>query len=139
MRLQSLFFPQYFISVGEFQLKELIIPLLQVIMFGMGTTMSYDDFMGVIKMPKAVIIGLVYQFTIMLFLGFGIANTFNFPPEIAAGIILVGCSPSGLVSNVMSYIAKANVALSITNYFICYTFSSNSYAFFNENAWRSIY
>ena len=108
------FFPQYFISVGDFQLKELIIPLLQVIMFGMGTTMSYDDFMGVIKMPKAVIIGLVCQFTIMPFLGFGIANIFNFPPEIAAGIILVGCSPSGLASNVMSFIAKANVALSIT-------------------------
>jgi BASS family bile acid:Na+ symporter len=107
-------FPQYFISVGDFQLKELIIPLLQIIMFGMGTTMSYDDFMGVIKMPKAVIVGLVCQFTIMPFLGFGIANIFNFPPEIAAGIILVGCSPSGLASNVMSYIAKANVALSIT-------------------------
>ena len=108
------FFPQYFISVGDFQLKELIIPLLQVIMFGMGTTMSYDDFMGVIKMPKAVIIGLVCQFTIMPFLGFGIANIFNFPPEIAAGIILVGCSPSGLASNVMSFISKANLALYIT-------------------------
>lgn len=107
-------FPQYFISVGDFQLKELIIPLLQIIMFGMGTTMSYDDFLGVIKMPKAVIVGLVCQFTIMPFLGFAIANTFHFPPEIAAGIILVGCSPSGLASNVMSYIAKANVALSIT-------------------------
>ena len=108
------FFPEYFISIGDFQLKELIIPLLQVIMFGMGTTMSYDDFLGVIKMPKAVIVGLICQFTVMPFLGFAIANAFNFPPEIAAGIILVGCSPSGLASNVMSYIAKANVALSIT-------------------------
>ena len=108
------FFPQYFISVGNFQLKELIIPLLQIIMFGMGTTMSYDDFLGVVKMPKAVIVGLVCQFTIMPFLGFSIAKAFDFPPEIAAGIILVGCSPSGLASNVMSYIAKANVALSIT-------------------------
>ncbi|MEA5460544.1 bile acid:sodium symporter family protein [Arcicella sp. LKC2W] len=108
------FFPQYFISVGNFQLKELIIPLLQIIMFGMGTTMSYDDFLGVVKMPKAVIVGLICQFTIMPFLGFSIARAFNFPPEIAAGIILVGCSPSGLASNVMSYIAKANVALSIT-------------------------
>ena len=107
-------FPQYFISVGDFQLKELIIPLLQVIMFGMGTTMSYDDFVGVIKMPKAVIIGLFCHFIIMPILGFSIANAFNFPPEIAAGVILVGCSPSGLASNVVSYIAKANVALSIT-------------------------
>jgi len=108
------FFPQYFIEINGFQLKELIIPLLQIIMFGMGTTMSYDDFLGVIKMPKAVIVGLVCQFTIMPFLGFAIANTFNFPPEIAAGVILVGCSPSGLASNVISYISKANVALSIT-------------------------
>jgi BASS family bile acid:Na+ symporter len=108
------FFPQYFISVGNFQLKELIIPLLQIIMFGMGTTMSYEDFLGVVKMPKAVIVGLICQFTIMPFLGFSIAKAFDFPPEIAAGIILVGCSPSGLASNVMSYIAKANVALSIT-------------------------
>jgi BASS family bile acid:Na+ symporter len=108
------FFPQYFIEINGFQLKELIIPLLQIIMFGMGTTMSYDDFLGVIKMPKSVIVGLLCQFTIMPFLGFAIANTFNFPPEIAAGVILVGCSPSGLASNVISYISKANVALSIT-------------------------
>lgn len=108
------FFPEYFIQVGDFKLSNLILPLLQIIMFGMGTTMSYDDFIGVIKMPKAVIIGLVCQFTIMPFLGFTIANVFDFPPEIAAGIILIGSSPSGLASNVMSYIAKANVALSIT-------------------------
>ncbi len=108
------FFPQYFIEINGFQLKELIIPLLQIIMFGMGTTITFDDFLGVIKMPKAVIVGLVCQFTIMPFLGFAIASTFNFPPEIAAGVILVGCSPSGLASNVISYISKANVALSIT-------------------------
>ena len=108
------FFPQYFIQINGFPLKELIIPLLQVIMFGMGTTMSYDDFLGVIKMPKAVVIGLACHFIIMPILGFTIANTFNFPAEIAAGVILVGCSPSGLASNVVSYIAKANVALSIT-------------------------
>jgi BASS family bile acid:Na+ symporter len=108
------FFPEYFIQIGDFKLSNLILPLLQIIMFGMGTTMSYEDFIGVIKMPKAVIIGLVCQFTIMPFLGFTIATIFNFPPEIAAGIILIGSSPSGLASNVMSYIAKANVALSIT-------------------------
>jgi bile acid:Na+ symporter, BASS family len=107
-------FPQYFIEINGFPLKKLIIPLLQVIMFGMGTTMSKEDFMGVVRMPKAVVVGLVCQFTIMPFLGFGIVSVFNFPPEIAAGVILVGCSPSGLASNVMAYIAKANVALSIT-------------------------
>lgn len=107
-------FPQFFIRVGDFKLTTLIVPLLQIIMFGMGTTMNKADFMAVIKTPKAVAVGLVCQFTIMPFLGFAIANAFSFPPEIAAGIILIGCSPSGLASNVMAYIAKANVALSIT-------------------------
>ena len=83
-------------------------------MFGMGTTMSMQDFLGVLKMPKAVVVGLLCQFTIMPFLGFGLAKLFNFPPEIAAGVILIGCSPSGLASNVMSYIANANVPLSVT-------------------------
>lgn len=110
----AFFFPEYFTEINGFQLKELIIPLLQIIMFGMGTTMTYDDFLGVIKMPKAVVIGIVCQFSIMPLMGFTIANAFDFPPEIAAGIILIGCSPSGLASNVMAYIAKANVALSIT-------------------------
>ena len=65
-------------------------------------------------MPKAVGIGLVCQFTIMPVVGLTIASTFGFPPEVAAGIILVGASPSGLASNVMSYLAKANLALSLT-------------------------
>ena len=107
-------FPQFFIEINGFPLKKLIIPLLQVIMFGMGTTMSKGDFLGVVRMPKAVVIGLICQFSIMPILGFLIAKAFSFPPEIAAGVLLVGCSPSGLASNVMSYIAKANVALSIT-------------------------
>jgi bile acid:Na+ symporter, BASS family len=107
-------FPQYFIEINGFKLKGLIVPLLQIIMFGMGTTMSFEDFVGVIKTPKAVMIGIVGHYVIMPGLGFIIANVFSFPPEIAAGIILVGCSPSGLASNVISFIAKANVALSIT-------------------------
>lgn len=110
----SLVFPQYFIEINGFPLKKCIIPLLQIIMLGMGTTMSWTDFVNIVKMPKAVIIGLLCQFTIMPFIGFSIVHIFSFPAEIAAGIILVGCSPSGLASNVMSYIAKANVALSIT-------------------------
>ena len=110
----SLIFPQFFIEINGFPLKKLIIPLLQIIMFGMGTTMSWADFVNVVRMPKAVIVGLVCQFTIMPLIGFALANIFSFPAEIAAGIVLIGCSPSGLASNVMSYIAKANVALSIT-------------------------
>jgi BASS family bile acid:Na+ symporter len=110
----GMFYPQYFIQVGDYKLSKLILPLLQVIMFGMGTTMTFNDFVGIIKTPKAVIIGLCCQFAIMPILGFTIANLFNFPPEIAAGVILIGSSPSGLASNVMALIAKANVALSIT-------------------------
>ena len=110
----SMFHPQLFTNVGGLPLKTLILPLLQLIMFGVGSTMGIRDFEGVIKMPKPVLIGIVCQFTIMPLVGYTIANTFGFPSEIAAGIILVGCVPSGLASNVMSYIANANVALSVT-------------------------
>ena len=110
----SMFYPQYFTSIGSFQLKKLIVPLLQVIMFGMGSQMSFEDFKGVIKMPKGVLIGIFSQFTIMPLVGFTIARIFNFPPEIAAGIILIGCVPSGLASNVMSFLARANLALAVT-------------------------
>jgi bile acid:Na+ symporter, BASS family len=80
----------------------------------MGTSMSFYDFKGVVKMPKGVIIGVLCQFTIMPIIGLTLAKFSGFPPEIAAGIILVGCSPSGMASNVMSFLAKANLALSIT-------------------------
>jgi BASS family bile acid:Na+ symporter len=83
-------------------------------MFGMGSQMSFNDFAGVIKMPKGVIVGVVSHYIIMPFVGFSIAHIFKFPPEIAAGIILIGCVPSGLASNVMSFLAKANLALAVT-------------------------
>lgn len=110
----ALIFPSFFLSINGFPLKKLIVPLIQVIMFGMGTTMSLEDFRGVLKMPKAVLVGLVCQFSIMPLVGFALVHVFCFPAEVAAGVILIGCSPSGLASNVMAYIAKANVALSIT-------------------------
>ncbi len=110
----SMYYPRYFLGVGDFQFKLLIVPLLQLIMFGMGSQMSLKDFSGVIKMPKGVIVGIICQFTIMPILAITIASLFNFPPEIAAGIVLVGVSPSGMASNVMSFIAKANLALSVT-------------------------
>ena len=110
----SLYYPEFFTGIGDFSFKLLIVPLLQLIMFGVGTTMGLKDFESVIRTPKAVIVGIVCQFTIMPLVGFALAHTFDFPPEIAAGIILIGCVPSGLASNVMSYIANANVALSIT-------------------------
>ncbi len=112
--LVTLIFPDPFLGIGDFKFKALIIPLLQVIMFGMGSTMKISDFAEVLRSPKAVILGVFFQFTIMPFVGWGLTKLFNFPSEIAAGIILVGCMPCGLASNVMSYLAKANVALSLT-------------------------
>lgn len=110
----ALFYPQYFQEVNGFKLAGLITPLIQIIMFGMGTSMSFQDFVGVVKMPKGVLIGVVSHFIIMPTVGFTLAHLSGFPPEIAAGIILIGCSPNGMASNVISYLAKANLALSIT-------------------------
>ena len=69
----------------------------------MGTELSLNDFAQVLRMPKGVIVDIVCHYTIMPLIGFAVANLFNFPSEIAAGIILVGCCPSGLASNVMLY------------------------------------
>lgn len=110
----GLCFPQYFRQIGDFKLTSLIVPLIQLIMFTMGTEMSLKDFEGVVKMPKAVIIGLVSHFTIMPLVGFSLAKGFGFEPEIAAGIILIGSVPSGVTSNVLAFIAKANMPLSVT-------------------------
>jgi BASS family bile acid:Na+ symporter len=76
--------------------------------------MSPADFAAVVKSPKGVFIGVGLQFLVMPSLGFALAGISGFEPEIAAGIILIGFSPSGLASNVMSYLAKANVPLSLT-------------------------
>nr|WKN36215.1 bile acid:sodium symporter family protein [Tunicatimonas sp. TK19036] len=110
----AMYYPANFQEVNGYDLKNLFTPLLQLIMFGMGTAIGVKDFLGVVKMPRGVIVGVICQFTIMPFVGFGIAKTLGVAPEIAAGIILIGSSPSGLASNVMAYLAKANLALSIT-------------------------
>jgi Predicted Na+-dependent transporter len=110
----AMYHPGYFKTIGNFKLSALIIPLLQVIMFGMGTELSLKDFANVIRMPKGILVGVTCHYLIMPLVGLGIASVFNFPNEIAAGIILVGCCPSGLASNVMSYLARANLALSVS-------------------------
>jgi len=109
----AMYYPQYFAHVGSFKLSTLIIPLLQIIMFGMGCELSLKELRTVIKMPKAIAVGVICHYTIMPLIGFLLASVFNFPKEIAAGVILVGCCPSGLASNVMSYLARANLALSV--------------------------
>ncbi|HET6996395.1 MAG TPA: bile acid:sodium symporter family protein, partial [Chitinophagaceae bacterium] len=110
----AMYYPQYFRTIGDRQSTFFIPYLLQLIMFGMGTELSLRDFARVMRMPKGVIVGIVCHYTIMPLVGFGLAHLFNFPKEIAAGIILIGCCPSGLASNVMCYLAKANLALSVS-------------------------
>jgi bile acid:Na+ symporter, BASS family len=110
----AMYYPSFFLKIGDWRLSGLIVPLLQIIMFGMGTELNVQEFKTVLKQPRGVLIGIVCHYTIMPFLGFALANIFKFPNEIAAGIILVGCCPSGLASNVMSYLARANLALSIS-------------------------
>lgn len=110
----GLYYPHYFQQVGNFKFTSLIVPLIQLIMFSMGTEMSLKDFEGVVKTPKAVVIGLISHFTIMPLVGVALAKGFGFPPEIAAGVILMGSVPSGVTSNVLAFIAKANMPLSVT-------------------------
>ncbi|MCL5282762.1 MAG: bile acid:sodium symporter family protein [Planctomycetes bacterium] len=110
----SMFYPQAFMTWAGWDLGKLIVPLIQIIMFGMGTTLSVADFTRVLKMPWPVFIGFALQFLIMPLVGFVLAKTFGFPDAIAAGVVLIGCCPSGVASNVMAYLARGDVALSVT-------------------------
>jgi len=110
----SMFFPAAFGRWFGADLKILIVPLIQVITFGMGTTLSARDFGRVFTMPWPVFIGMFLQYTIMPLVGFGIATFLRFEPEIGAGIVLIGSVPGGVASNLINYLAGANVALSVT-------------------------
>jgi BASS family bile acid:Na+ symporter len=110
----SMLYPQAFIKWKGFKLELLIIPLTQLIMFGMGTTLSLNDFTRVVKSPWPVFFGMVLQSRIMPITGYFIARSFGFDGEIAAGIILIGSCSGGVASNLMAYLAGGNVALSVT-------------------------
>ena len=110
----SLVYPVAFGTWFGFDLKILIVPLIQIIMFGMGTTLSLTDFRRVLQMPWPVLVGMVLQFSVMPTLGYLLAATLGFEPEIAAGIVLIGACPGGVASNLMVYLARGNVALSVT-------------------------
>lgn len=105
----AIWMPEYFTWIGSY-----ITILLGIVMFGMGMTLKLDDFKLILKYPKGVIIGIVSQFVIMPLLAFALAKIFNLSPEIAVGVILVGCCPGGTSSNVMTFLAKGNTALSVT-------------------------
>ena len=101
-------FPGFFLPVKPF-----IEPLLGIIMFGMGMTLRFEDFKTAFAKPAAILIGVILQFAIMPALGAGVALLLHLSPEIAAGMVLVGSCPGGTASNVMVYLSKGNVALSI--------------------------
>ncbi|MPL97330.1 Pantothenate precursors transporter PanS [bioreactor metagenome] len=88
--------------------------LLGIIMLGMGLTMSIDDFKLVLTRPKDVFFGVFFRYLIMPFVGFAVAKMLGLPPALAAGLILVGCCPSGTASNVMTFLARGDTALSVT-------------------------
>lgn len=104
----AFFAPAQFKWIGPY-----IVPLLGLIMFGMGLTLSKDDFKEVVKRPRDVAIGVAGQFLIMPALAWLLSTALQLPPEIAVGVILVGCCPGGTASNVMTFLARGDVALSV--------------------------
>ena len=107
--LAALLFPD---TVGHLK-PRLINPLLGVIMFGMGLTLKAEDFKVVFSRPKAVLVGCLAQFTVMPLLAFALTRIFKLEPALAIGVILVGCCPGGTASNVITYLAKGDLALSV--------------------------
>ncbi|MBP2173171.1 bile acid:sodium symporter family protein [Methanococcus voltae] len=86
---------------------------LGIIMFGMGMSLKFDDFKIVLQRPKDVFLGMGLQFTLMPLLAYIIALALQLPPELAVGVILLGCCPGGTASNVITYLARGDVALSV--------------------------
>ena len=94
--------------------KSAIVPLLTVVMFGMGMTLKWDNFREIFKAPLVILLGIGLQYLIMPGAAYLISVIFNLSPVMMAGVVLVGCSPGGTASNVITYLGNGNVALSIT-------------------------
>jgi BASS family bile acid:Na+ symporter len=111
----GLVYPTAFKQWGGVDLRNkwLILVVVQLVMFGMGIQMSIRDFSGLASTGKGVLIGLLCHFSVMPLMGLLLTRVFHFEPEIAAGIILIGSCSSGLASNVMVYLARANMVLSV--------------------------
>ena len=103
------FFPSVFEDLGF-----LIVPMLAVIMFAMGITLRIDDFRRVFLRPLEILVGVCAQYVVMPLLGFLLALAFGINPLIAVGIVLVGSCPGGTASNVITYLARGDLALSVT-------------------------
>jgi len=112
--LAGLIDPGLYLNNLPFDYSKFLNVLLQIAMFGMGATLTVDDFVRILKLPKGVLVGAVLQFSVMPFLGWGVSKMLGLPPELALGMILLGASPGGISSNVITYLAKGNVALSVT-------------------------
>ncbi|MGP4069245.1 bile acid:sodium symporter family protein [Halobacillus sp. B29] len=106
--LIAFFLPDAFLGLGAY-----ITILLGVVMFGMGLTLKPVDFKLVVKKPLPVVAGVAAQYLLMPLIAFGIAYLLNLPAELAAGLVLLGSVPGGTASNVMVYLAKGNLALSV--------------------------
>jgi bile acid:Na+ symporter, BASS family len=104
----------YFFPAPFSALRGSIIPLLTVIMFSMGLTLSIADFKRALAMPKLILSGLLLQYTVMPLAALLITGLLNLDPALSVGMILVGTCPGGTASNVITYLAKGNVALSIS-------------------------
>ena len=110
----ALTFPQVFIAPGGFEMKQVISPLVQFILLCMGMTLTLADFTRVLSAPRAIVMVAVLQYSIMPLGGFVFARLFGLEKEVAAGLILIGSCPGGVSSNVMTYLAKGNVPLSVS-------------------------
>ena len=112
----GMLYPHSFLSVGgvNMQHKWILSGMIQLVMFGMGTQLTIAELSNVRRMSYPVAIGVALQFSVMPLVGYGLATLVGLPPEIAAGVVLIGACSSGLASNVMTYIAEANLPLSIT-------------------------
>ena len=104
----------FFCNTFITQFKSLIIPLLTVVMFGMGMTLTWNNFREVLKSPLIILLGFSLQYLIMPFTAYLLSILFNLSPLLMAGMVLVGSSPGGTASNVITYLGKGDVALSIT-------------------------
>lgn len=87
---------------------------LGIIMLSMGLTLDFEDFKRVLKIPRSILLGVFLQYSIMPFLGFSLAKAFGLPIDYMIGLVLVACCPGGTASNVVCFIARTNVALSVT-------------------------
>lgn len=104
----------YFYNDLFVDFKSWIVPLLTVVMFGMGMTLTWENFKEIFKSPAVIFLGFGLQYLVMSGAAYVISMLFNLSPVMMAGIVLVGCSPGGTASNVIAYLGNGNVALSIT-------------------------